>query len=359
MRVLISGGGTGGHIYPALSIVEEFKKDQNNQVLYVGKKNSMESNIVPKHAINFKSITVEGFNRNNKFKNVFVVLKLIIGLIQSFFIILKFKPDIVIGTGGYVSGPVLLIATLLNKKTYIHEQNSFPGITNRILSKYVDTVFISYEESADKFSRKSTLKYTGNPVRKAFKENLDGLIKNEQDFKRILSFGGSGGAKKINDLMLEVIIHFNGKTDYKITHVTGKKYYDDFLEILKTKGIDLKENIEIFDYLKEMPKYMLNADLVISRAGAITISELKYTKTPSILIPSPNVTDDHQTYNAKAMEKKGMSKMITEDKIDITIICDYIKSNDFIQSLKKNLMNQSKSTASQEIYGYIMKDVKL
>lgn len=359
MKVLISGGGTGGHIYPALSIIEEFKKGNNNQVLYVGKKNSMESNIVPKHSINFKSITVEGFNRVNKFKNIFVGLKLLVGLFQSFLIILKFKPDIVIGTGGYVSGPVLFVSTLLNKKTYIHEQNSFPGITNRILSKFVDTVFISYEESVDKFSKKSRLKYTGNPVRKAFKENLDGLTKDTGDFKRILSFGGSGGAKKINDLMLEVIIHFNGNYNYKITHVTGKKYHDEFLELLKMKGIELKENIEIYDYLKEMPKYMLNADLVISRAGAITISELKYTKTPSILIPSPNVTDDHQTYNAKSMEKKGMSKMITEDKIDMNIICDYIESNDFIQSLKRNLVNQSENEASQEIYEYIVKDVKL
>lgn len=359
MKVLISGGGTGGHIYPALSIVEEFKKNNNNKILYVGKKNSMESDIVPKHAIDFKSITVEGFNRIDKFKNIFVGLKLLIGLFQSFFIILKFKPDIVIGTGGYVSGPVLFVSTLLNKKTYIHEQNSFPGITNRILSRYVDTVFISYEESADKFSEKSTLKYTGNPVRKAFKENVKGLTKEKGDFKSVLSFGGSGGAKKINDVMLEVIIHFNGNAAYKITHVTGKKYYDDFVKQLKTKNVDLKENIVIFDYLKEMPKYMLNSDLVISRAGAITISELKYTKTPSILIPSPNVTDNHQTHNAKSMEKNGMAKMISEEEMDKAVICDLIKSTNFLQPMKRNLVNQKINEASQEIYEYIVKDVKL
>ena len=140
MKVLVSGGGTGGHIYPALSIVEEFSKDEKNEILYVGKKNSMESDIVPKAKINFKGIIVEGFNRKNKFKNILVAIKLIIALIQSFVIMINFNPDIVIGTGGYVSGPVLFTAALLRKKTYIHEQNSFPGMTNRILAKYVDMV---------------------------------------------------------------------------------------------------------------------------------------------------------------------------------------------------------------------------
>ena len=359
MKVLISGGGTGGHIYPALSIVEAFKKDNHNEILYVGKKNSMESDIVPKAAIDFKGITVEGFNRVNKIKNIFVGFKLLLGLIQSITIILKYKPDVVIGTGGYVSGPVLFISALFNKKTYIHEQNSFPGITNRILSKYVDVVFISHKESASKFSEKSRLIYTGNPIRKAFKENINGLVKENAGYQKILSFGGSGGAKKINDLMLEIILEFNGDASYKILHVTGKKYYENFSKQLKEKNTKLKENIKIIDYLKEMPKYMLNADLVISRAGAISISELKYTRTPSILIPSPNVTDNHQTYNAKAMEKKGFAKMIEEKDIDKNEICDLIKSPEFIMSLEENLVSLNEKEASKEIFDYIMKDVKL
>jgi UDP-N-acetylglucosamine--N-acetylmuramyl-(pentapeptide) pyrophosphoryl-undecaprenol N-acetylglucosamine transferase len=358
MKVLVSGGGTGGHIYPALSIIEEFQNNKN-QVLYVGKKNSMESEIVPKSSIDFKGITIEGFNRVNKFKNLIVGIKLFLGLLQSTVIVLKFNPDVVIGTGGYVSGPVLLMASLLNKKTYIHEQNSFPGVTNRILSKYVDTVFISYEESANRFPNKSRLKYTGNPVRKDFKEKLYGQTKNSKNFKEILSFGGSGGAKKINNLMLEVIKQFNGNDAYKITHVTGKKYYEGFMRELKEPKVDLCSNIEIYNYLKEMPKYMLSSDLVISRAGAITISELKYTKTPSILIPSPNVTDDHQTHNAKSMENKGLAKMIKESELNEKLICDYIKSPVFIQSLKENLNNFNEKEASEEIYNYIMKDLKI
>ena len=358
MKVLISGGGTGGHIYPALSIVESFK-NKNNQVLYVGKNNSMESEIVPRNFIDFKGITIQGFNRVNKLKNILVGFKLLVGLFQSTRIILKYKPDVVIGTGGYVSGPVLLIAALLNKKTYIHEQNSFPGITNRILSKVVDTVFISYEESANRFSRKTEIIYTGNPVRKAFKENLDGLTKDDVDATKVLSFGGSGGAKKINDLMLNVIMQFNGDYAYNIYHVTGRKYYKGFMNRLEEEEITLEDNIEVHDYLKEMPKYMLNSDLVISRAGAITISELKYTKTPSILIPSPNVTDNHQMHNAKAMEDKGLAKMIEESLLSEEAIFELIRSNSFIQSLKKNLEKHTEKDACEKIYNYIMKDFEI
>lgn len=359
MKVLVSGGGTGGHIYPALSIVEEFSKDEKNEILYVGKKNSMESDIVPKAKINFKGIIVEGFNRKNKFKNILVAIKLIIALIQSFVIMINFNPDIVIGTGGYVSGPVLFTAALLRKKTYIHEQNSFPGMTNRILAKYVDMVFISYKESINKFKEKSKVIYTGNPVRSAFKENVNGVKIDDKKYMKILSFGGSGGAKKINDLMFEVIKTFNGNNAYHIFHVTGKKYYDEFIRDIENNNIELKDNIRIYDYLKDMPEHMLNSDLVISRAGAITITELKYTNTPSILIPSPNVTDDHQTFNAKSMEGEGLAKMILEDELEASTICDFIESNEIINSMKKNLIAHNTINASKEIYNQIMKDVRL
>lgn len=359
MKVLVSGGGTGGHIYPALSIIEEFSKERNNEILYVGKKKSMESDIVPKANINFKGITVEGFNRKNKVKNILVGFKLFVALIQALIILLKFKPDIVIGTGGYVSGPVLFIAAMLRKKTYIHEQNSFPGMTNRILSKYVDRVFISYHESMNKFNKKSKVKYTGNPVRKAFKENIDHIKRDEKNYMKILSFGGSGGAKKINDLMLEIIQEFNGNDLYHIDHVTGKKYYDEFMNVLENSRIDLEENIKVYDYLKDMPEYMLNSDLVISRAGAITITELKYTNTPSILIPSPNVTDDHQRFNAKSMEDEGLSKMILEENIEASSISDFIQRKDKIFIMKQNLIDHNSMDASRAIYNQIMKDVHL
>lgn len=355
MKILVSGGGTGGHIYPAISIMETF--DKKDEFLYIGTKNSMEEKLISKLNIPFKSISVEGFNRKSKLKNILVIIKLIIGMIQSLFIVLKFKPDIVIGTGGYVSGPILFISSLLGKKTFVHEQNAYPGITNKILSKYVSKVFVSYKESINKFKTKNVF-YTGNPVRKDFKNKTDKTINKNDSVLKVLSFGGSGGAEKINNLIFELILHFNGLKEYEITHVTGKKYYNEFLNKLKNSNIDLEDNIKIFDYLNNMPEHMVNADLVISRAGAISISEMKYTKTPSILIPSPNVTDNHQEYNGREMENEGFSKMILEKDINVKKIIDFIKSKEEIDKIKKAFDNYKIVDVSQIINEEIIKEVR-
>ena len=355
MKILVSGGGTGGHIYPAISIIETF--NEKDEILYVGKKNSMESRLILDLGIPFKSIIIEGFNRKNKMKNIVVIFKLIIGVVQSFFIALKFKPDVVIGTGGYVSGPVVFVGAMLNKKTFIHEQNAFPGVTNRILSKFVNKVFVSYTGIENKF-KKDNVVFTGNPVRKKFKEIVENLEINKNDYITVLSFGGSGGAKFLNDLMLEVIKKLYHNKEIRIIHVTGKKYYDEFLTNIKESEIEVGDNIRIFDYLYEMPKYMMEADLVISRAGAISISELKYTKTPSILIPSPNVTDNHQEFNAKMMEKDGLAKMVLEKDINSDQVVELIESDEFINEIKLKFNNYDNENVSEIIYKEIMKEVK-
>jgi UDP-N-acetylglucosamine--N-acetylmuramyl-(pentapeptide) pyrophosphoryl-undecaprenol N-acetylglucosamine transferase len=355
MKVLISGGGTGGHIYPAISIIESFTKQ--DEILYVGKKNSMESKLIPSLNIPFKSIIIEGFNRKNKFKNIIVVLKLIVGLFQSLIIVLLYKPDIVIGTGGYVSGPVVFMGYLLKKKTFIHEQNAYPGMTNRILSKYVNKVFISYKDSINRY-KKDNVFYTGNPVRKEFKDIVKTVKKIDTDTIKILSFGGSGGAHKLNELMYEVIKKLQHFEKIEITHVTGKKYYNQFIKKIEDDKIILGKNIHIFDYLNEMSKYMVKSDLVIARAGAISISELKYTKTPSILIPSPNVTDNHQEFNARVMEKDGFAKMILEKNISSEKIIEVIKSPEFINDMNINYCNYKNEDASKMINIEIMKEVE-
>jgi UDP-N-acetylglucosamine--N-acetylmuramyl-(pentapeptide) pyrophosphoryl-undecaprenol N-acetylglucosamine transferase len=354
MKILISGGGTGGHIYPAISILESFSKQ--DEILYVGKKNSMESELIKRLDIPFKAIIVEGLNRKNKLKNVLVIIKLIIGMLQSLFIILSFKPDIVIGTGGYVSGPVVFMATIFNKKTFIHEQNAYPGITNRILAKYVDKVFVSYKDSISRF-KNNNIVYSGNPIRRTFKEVTKNIEKSNNGFINVLSFGGSGGAKKLNDLMYDVIKDLKDDDGIVITHVTGKKYYNEFIEKMKKDKIELGENISIVDYLNEMPRYMVESDLVISRAGAISISELKYTKTPSILIPSPNVTDNHQEFNAREMEKEGLAKMILENDVSSEKILQFIKSSEFIGKLNSNFIKYENEDASKLINVEIIKEV--
>lgn len=347
MKIIVSGGGTGGHIYPALSIIESL--NPSDEVLYVGNSNSMESEIASKNGIDFKSINISGFYRKNKIKNIGVLFQLIIAMMQSLRIILKFKPDAVIGTGGYVSGPVVFVAGLLGKKTYIHEQNAFPGLTNRLLSKVVNQVFISYEDSRDRF-KSDKVTFTGNPVRKAFKEAISKDSNQRDDTIKILSFGGSGGAEVVNDLALELIKKYNGNDSVQMTHGTGRKYFDQFMKYIDDSDIALKENIVVKDYLANMPELMNTADIVISRAGAITISELIFTQTPSILIPSPNVTDDHQKYNAKSMVEKGYAFMVLEQDVTAQKIESIIEDREILNRMIEKLKEADRRDAAQLIY---------
>lgn len=348
MKVIISGGGTGGHISPALSIVE--KLECKDEILYVGTKNSLESERAQKSNIPFKAISVEGFNRRNKLKNIKVIFKLLIGLLQSIGIILKYNPEVVIGTGGYVSGPIVFIGSLLGKKTYIHEQNAFPGITNRLLGKVVDKVFISYEDKAGKFPPQKTV-LTGNPVGEAFL-NQEQLVDSQR--KTILSVGGSGGAEKINALALELIKAYNGKKNIEIIHITGKRYFEEFIKRIE---FELEENISVIDYSNAMAEIVKRSDVVISRAGAITLAELKATRTPSILIPSPNVTDDHQTYNALAMEKLGVAKVFSEDTLKVDEVISIIDNDIIIDKMKSNFPEEKPEDAAQIIMDEIRKDL--
>lgn len=347
MKIIVSGGGTGGHIYPALSIIENC--DPSDEVLYVGNRKSMESEIVPKQGIKFESINIRGFYRKDKIKNIGVLFQLIIAMIQSFMILIKFKPDVVVGTGGYVSGPVVFVASILGKKTYIHEQNAFPGLTNRLLSRVVKEVFISYEDSRKRFNNKNVT-FTGNPVRKSFKEAIGLGISQSKDTIQMLSFGGSGGAQVINDLVLKLIKKYNGHNKFRLVHGTGRKYYEGFMKKIDDLGLILADNVVVKDYISDMPKLMNNSDIVISRAGAITISELIYTRTPSILIPSPNVTDDHQKYNALSMAEKGYAFMLLEENVNVQEIERILENPKALNLMMKKLEQADIQDAGKLIY---------
>lgn len=316
MKVIMTGGGTGGHIYPAIAIAEEIKKRHPDvEMLYVGSQRGMEKDIVPKHGIDFKAIEIQGFRRKlsiDTLKSIGLVFK---GIFQAGRIIKTFKPDIVIGTGGYVCGPVVLMAAISGKKTLLHEQNAYPGVTNKILSHFVDRICISFDESKQFFKSEEKLMLSGNPVREAFigldqkkcKEEL-GIVEE----KMILSTGGSGGAKKLNEWILSLIKEYNGSKDVRIVHITGRSYYDKFMMMVKGENIDLSDNIEIIDYCYDMPTVMGASDLCVSRAGASTLTELALSKTPSVLVPSPNVTGNHQEHNAQVLEKAGAALMLKE-----------------------------------------------
>lgn len=320
MKVIMTGGGTGGHIYPAIAIADKIKrKHPDAEILFVGTEKGMEKDLVPKNGYDIRFITVSGFHRKKLWKNIKTAMDLVKGNRQANKIIKEFEPDLVIGTGGYVCGPVVRAAHKKGIKTYIHEQNAFPGITNKLLEKYVDNVFISFPESKDYFKDPSKLVVTGNPIRKSFllcgmNDSREKMGIQPIEFV-ILCFGGSLGAGKINSTMIHVIKAINGMTDTRLFFITGRHYYKKVLETLKENEIDLNDNIKILEYADNMHEYLSAADLVISRAGALTVSEITACGKASILIPSPNVTGNHQFFNAKVVADKGGAIIVEEREL--------------------------------------------
>ena len=316
MKVLLSGGGTGGHVYPAIAIANKIKEENPDcEILFVGTEKGIESEIVPKYGYELKTVTVQGFRRKIDLENVKRVFKLCKGLEKSRRIVKKFKPDIVIGTGGYVSGPVLFNSALNKTVTIVHEQNSFPGVTNKILSKVVTRVLTSFEDSHERFPEDSRdkLVLTGNPVRKeilqARKSNSRKKLGISEDKKMVLCYGGSGGSEEINEAMLLVIENMV-KEDVAFIFATGKAYYDEFIKSLG--DISLKPYQRVMPYLDNMADGLAASDIVIGSAGAISLAEITALGKPSIIIPKAYTAENHQEYNAKSIESQGAGIAILE-----------------------------------------------
>ena len=340
MRVVVSAGGTGGHIYPALAIINKIKeKEPNSEFLYIGTSDRMEATIIPELGYDYVGLEIKGLNRKNPFKNINVLKSFLKAISISKEEIKKFKPDIVLGIGGYVTLPVLYAAHSLKIKTFIHEQNSIPGLSNKLLNKKVDAIGVSLPSSLNHFDKKKTT-YTGNPrseevitVEKVDKKKY-GLSKNK---KLVLFVMGSLGSQTINNMMKEILPKF-GKKDYEVLFVTGKNYYDEY-----KKMKNIPSNVKLVPYLNDMLGVMKSTDLIISRAGASTISEITALGLPSILIPSPYVTHNHQEENAKVLENNGASIIIKEkeltdtrllEKIDL-ILNDTKRYNEMVRANKK------------------------
>lgn len=321
MKFLITGGGTGGHIYPALAIANEIKdRHSDANILYVGTAHGLESELVPKEGYNFKTIRVKGFSRKLSKETFSTIKELFLGLKDSRKIINEFKPDVVIGTGGYVCGPVVYTASRKGIPTLIHEQNAFPGITNKILSRYVDKVAVSFEEANKYFKYPEKIIMTGNPVRKSL-VNVDTkkaykMLNIDSEIPFVLSFGGSGGQRSLNDSMAYVIRENANNPNIQILHVTGNRFYDSFIENLKKDNIKCGRNIQIVPYFYKMPEGLNIADLVVTSAGAITLSEITVIGIPSIIIPKAYTAENHQVYNAKVIEEKGAGIMIEEGDLN-------------------------------------------
>lgn len=322
MRVIMTGGGTGGHIYPAVAIADKIKERYpDSQILFVGTEHGLEKKLVPECGYAIEFITVAGLNRKHPLKNIEVMKKLRKGNRQARKIVDVFKPDLVIGTGGYVAGPVVRAAHKAGIKTYAHEQNAFPGVTNKLLENYVERLFLGFPEAQKHFKHRKKHVVSGNPVRKAFFEadpirSRKSLGFSSEDFV-LLSFGGSQGAGRINNAMLGVIEVLNGMEGIQVCMATGSRYYEAILnELQEERGLTLADNIHIMEYISNMEEYISAADLVISRSGALTVAEVTVCGKAAIFIPSPLVTGNHQYYNAKAVADNGGALLLEEKDLD-------------------------------------------
>lgn len=358
MRVIISAGGTGGHIYPALAIINKIKEcEPNSEFLYIGTHDRMEKDIIPAHGIPFKSIEIYGFYRKKMYRNIKVVNCFYKAYKECKKLISDFKPDIVIGVGGYVTGPVIYAAHKLGYPTFIHEQNSIPGRCNKFLSRYVDLIGISFQSSKDLFNvrKKEKILYTGNPCseeaikKEAISKTKFGLSEYQ---KLVLIVMGSLGASKVNEFFKNSIKLFNNK-DYEVLYVTGNNSFESFSKI------KVPSNVKVVPYIEDLTRIMKKADIMVSRAGASTLSEIEALCVPSILIPSPYVPDNHQYKNALDLVNKKCAIMVEEKELkgDILVrkIDELIKDDKKLIQMKKNLNNSGIKNSATFIYENIKK----
>lgn len=349
MRIIISGGGTGGHIYPAITIAREVAKlAAGCEILFVGTKDGLEADIIPKEGFAFETIEVRGLERRLSWQNVKTLFNTAGSVWNSARIIKKFKPDVVIGTGGYVCGPVLLAASLLKVPTIIQEQNVIPGITNKILSRFVDRIALGYQEAASYFKGKpEQIIFTGNPIRpevmSATREAGLAELGLAAQKLTVLVVGGSRGARSINTAMNGVCKYFAGNPDIQILHVTGQNEYNSIVGNYKQSGIELSSvgNIIIKPYLYNMPLALAAADIAIFRAGAVGLAELTARGIPAILIPYPYAAENHQEFNAKALAKHGAAIVIADKELTDAKLIDAIKS---LLDNPKELSNMAKKS---------------
>lgn len=350
MRAVVTAGGTGGHIYPALAIINKIKEEEpNSEFLYIGTHNRMEKDIIPEYKIRYIPIEVTGFKRKISPDNIKTLINFLKARKDCKRIISEFNPDVVIGCGGYVTAPVIWAASKLGKKTFIHEQNSVVGLSNKYLSKYADKIGVSFESTMDDFPKDKVI-LTGNPCSekalKIPKVELDtfGLDKNK---KTVLIVMGSLGSKTVNDKIMSFIEAFRNK-DYQILFVTGNGYYE------KIKNRILPSNVVIKPFIKDLSAVMKSIDLMVSRSGASTISEITALGIPSIFIPSPYVTNNHQYKNAMDLVDKKSAYLIEEEKLTKNSLIDLIDmlltNEKKYNELKKNVSSLGIKNSSSIIY---------
>ncbi|PID88117.1 MAG: undecaprenyldiphospho-muramoylpentapeptide beta-N-acetylglucosaminyltransferase [Bacteroidia bacterium] len=357
-KILISGGGTGGHIFPAIAIAQALKvKDPSVEILFVGAKGKIEERVVPQAGFDIELLNIRGFERKISLENFKNLYRLFGALRRSRKILKRFKPDVAVGVGGYASGPMLRVAANHGVPLVLQEQNSYPGITNRLLAKSAKKICVAYE-GLERFFPKEKIVKTGNPVRKNIeqttvrKQEARAFFEVPENLPVILSLGGSGGARSINEGIKNELKKI-AESEVCLIWQTGKRYYADAQEEARKYN---STHIKPMPFISEMDKAYAAADLVISRAGAATVSELCLLGKPSILVPSPNVTEDHQTKNAETLVQKKAAVLLRDDAAKkelvsnaLEIIHNPLKLNELADNIAKEKMPNADAIIADEV----------
>ncbi len=335
MRALIAAGGTAGHINPALAVADEIKKNEpDSEILFVGCRGNLEEKLVKAAGYAFRPIEMHCFIRSFRLKYILWNLRTLYFVftaqIKTRRLIKKFRPDVAIGTGGFVSGPVLRTAARMRVRTAVHEQNAFPGLTNKLLAKDVDIIFLAMDDAAARIGHADKCHLVGNPVSsRVLSCDRSALRRANRIDKKlcVLSFGGSLGAAKINEAMEKIIVDDRADSGVYHIHATGAEDWQNFCSELGAAGVDIKDTsrLRVSEYINDMPECLAMADIVVSRSGAITVSELAAAGKASILIPSPNVTENHQYYNALALKNAGAALIIEEKDLTPESLAESIR----------------------------------
>ncbi|MDO6676415.1 undecaprenyldiphospho-muramoylpentapeptide beta-N-acetylglucosaminyltransferase [Tenacibaculum sp. 1_MG-2023] len=356
INIIISGGGTGGHIYPAIAIANEIKvRYPEANILFVGAKDKMEMEKVPQAGYEIKGLWISGIQRKLTLKNLMFPFKLVSSLWKAYLIIRKFKPDVAVGTGGFASGPTLMVANKKGIPTLIQEQNSYPGITNRLLGKKAQKICVAYD-NLERFFSEDKIEKTGNPVRQDLLFIHTKIEEGKEFFeldtskKTILILGGSLGARKINQLV-EENLNFFKKQGVQLIWQCGKLYFEEY------KKYDELENVQVHQFLNRMDLAYAASDFIVSRAGASSVSELCIVGKPTIFIPSPNVAEDHQTKNAKSIADKHGALVVKENELDTfpVVLETLLKDKGKQESLSENINELALPNATNHIVNEIEK----
>ena len=365
MRVLMTGGGTGGHVNPAIAIANTIReKEKDSVIAFVGTKRGIENKLVPKFGYEVYHIEIQGLKRKLTLSNLKTAYLTVTSVFKAKKLIKEFKPDVVIGTGGYVCWPIVKAAADMGIPTVLHESNALAGVAVRMLEKYVDIVYTNFEATIKKLKYPDKAVRVGNPLISGFETDVLAVSEIKGNYKKlILSYGGSLGAMRVNQEMMALMRDFSCKhPDILHIHASGAIEKDSTLALFKEYGLDKYDNLQLVEYIYDMPKKMAAADLVISRAGAMTLSELAMLKKPCVLIPSPNVTDNHQYKNAVELEKKNAAVVFEEkdlaEGVLVAAVRDLIFDDKKLADMQKNIKGFAVENTNTLIYEGVKKLVE-